>query len=237
MAIKINPKLDPKALKNEFQAKGRIQIKDFLTTKDAATLHDLVAGCQLYKFKYNEGDKEFWVDLGELNSMTDRRVRDMGNKIYNKAMDRDFQYSIYACGLNEDNFKNHKPLEVFKDVPSFFDGKDMKTFIKGLTGDDYHAASAEAIWHKPDSFQTTGNGYRKGEKRVFGFALDLSRDWDADWGGNRFFRGEKGEVEAVYPSAFNSLTVFKVPTRQSISTVTGYGRGLNLSISGWLNEK
>ena len=43
MAIKINPKLDPKALKNEFQAKGRIQIKDFLTTKDAATLHDLDA--------------------------------------------------------------------------------------------------------------------------------------------------------------------------------------------------
>lgn len=233
MAIKINPKLKPEALKQDFQTTGRLHIHDFLEPKDADTLHDLVAGCKLFKFKYNDGDKEVWVDPLELKSMPDPQMQDMVNKVFNSAMARNFQYTYYACPLSKETLKANQALSPFKEVVAFLGGKDLKAFIKALGGGDYKNASAEAIWHKTDSFQTTGDGQRKGENRLFGFSLDLSRDWDADWGGNRFFRGKKGEVEEVYPSAFNSLTLFKVPTRQSLATVTGYSKGLLLSISGW----
>lgn len=234
MAIKINSKLKTENLKKDFQAKGRIQVADFLDTKDADTLHDLVAGCKLYKFKYNEGEKETWVDPGEIKNMPETKLQDMGNKIYNAAMNRDFQYNHYSVPLTNEKLSAKEALAPFKDVMAFLNGKDMKAFIKGLAGEAYKDAIAEAIWHKTDSFQTTGDGSHKGENRVLGFSLDLSRDWDVDWGGNRLFRGKKGDVEDLYPSLFNSLTLFKVPQKQSLSLITGYSKGLRLSISGWL---
>lgn len=234
MAIKINSKLKTETLKKDFQAKGRIQIADFLDSKNADSLHDMVAGCQLYKFKYNDGDEEIWIDPVKLKNFPEPKLQEMGNTIFTNAMNRDFQYNYYACPLTEEKLSSKEALAPFKEVMAFLNSADMKAFIKALSGDSFKDASAEAIWHKTDSFQTTGEGTRKGEKRLFGFALDLSRDWDVDWGGNRFFREENGEIADLFPSLFNSLTLFRVPQKQSLSMITGYSKGLRLSISGWL---
>ncbi|MEE8296082.1 MAG: hypothetical protein V3R64_10255, partial [Sphingomonadales bacterium] len=148
MAIKINSKLKTETLKKDFQAKGRIQIADFLDRKNADSLHDMVAGCKLYKFKYNDGDEEIWVDPVKLKNFPEPKLQEMGNTIFTNAMNRDFQYNHYACPLTEEKLAAKEALAPFKDVMVFLGGKDMKAFIKVLTSESYKRASAEAIWHK-----------------------------------------------------------------------------------------
>lgn len=233
MALKINPALKKKDLASQFQAKSRLQVENFLDPKDAEKVFEMVNSCRHFKFKYNEGDKEVFVKPMELKGMTERRLREFGNRIFNTAQKGQFQYTYYSCPLSRETLSENQKLKPFGEVLDFLDGKDMQNFLKTVTGEKVTGANAEVQWFKTDSFQTTGDGLHRREKRVLGYALEMTKDWNEDAGGVRFFKSKNGEVEDFYIPKFNSLTLFKVPMKNSISYITGYATGLKLSISGW----
>lgn len=233
MALNIDAKHDPKALAKTFQETGRISIPNFLTPDDAEKLGETVAKCQLFKFKYNDGNKTVFVKPMDIREMSDRRTREMGNQIFNAAMSGAFQFAHYACPLDDENVLGRPKLEPFQEVVGFLSGKTMHDFLGAMTGEKLGSLQSEVQWHKTDSFQTTGDGRKKGENRALGFTLDVTRDWQADWGGLRLFKDTAGDITETIVPSFNRLTVFRVPMKQSISYVTGYAKGVMLSVSGW----
>lgn len=233
MSITLNKTLDAKKLAASFAKTKRLQIPNFLAPAAAENIHTILVQKTVWLLTFNDGDKTVWKDVKEFKTIVGRRLRTMINTIYGNATAGRFQYFRYARGLDEDPL-NIRPLNPgLTEMLQFLDSKTMTGFLTALTGKAVKDAATEAQWYRNDNFQTTGTGEVKGQKRVLGFALNLSKNWNADWGGNTLFSDAGGKIVETYVPQFNSLEVFEVPTAHSVSSVTGFAGEFRLSIAGY----
>ncbi|MGH8398608.1 MAG: 2OG-Fe(II) oxygenase family protein, partial [Gammaproteobacteria bacterium] len=63
--------------------------------------------------------------------------------------------------------------------------------------------------------------------------LNLTKDWQADWGGLLQFLGEDGKVVDTFFPSFNSLMLFQVPMWHHVSYVTPFAGHGRYAITGW----
>ncbi|MCH7806445.1 MAG: hypothetical protein IH995_04800 [Proteobacteria bacterium] len=232
MSITLNKNLDPKQLAKAYQEKERLQIPDFLEASEAGRLFEALTLKTPWQITYNDGQKAIWLDVKELETKIGRRIREMTNLIFGNAAKGDFQYIRYARLLKE-NQTGMRPLDpVLVEAYDFLNGKEMRGFIKAVTGKSIKKTDAEAHWYKNDNFQTRGTGAEMGNKRDIGFSLTLARNWSADWGGNTYFYDQDGNVGEVFVPQFNTLEIFEIPASYSISMVTHYAGDFRVSITG-----
>jgi Rps23 Pro-64 3,4-dihydroxylase Tpa1-like proline 4-hydroxylase len=64
--------------------------------------------------------------------------------------------------------------------------------------------------------------------------LNLTKDWRADWGGLLHFVNDNNVIEEVQVPSFNTLALFKVPTRHFVSYVSDYATAKRYAVTGWL---
>ena len=65
-----------------------------------------------------------------------------------------------------------------------------------MTGDDrIDLADAQASRYRPGHVLTAHNDVSPGKNRLYGYVLNFSRDWRADWGGNLVFYGDDGHIQ------------------------------------------
>ena len=107
-------------------------------------------------------------------------------------------------------------------------------FIRDFTGDrELMMVGAQATRYLPGEFLRTHDDRHEQEARRFAYVLNLSRDWEADWGGLLHFVDDAGGVSASYVPNFNSLSLFKVPARHHVGLVAPWARQPRLAITGW----
>lgn len=119
-----------------------------------------------------------------------------------------------------------------------FDSEATKGFVAGLTQRDCSGrATLAASWYQPGDHSLPHNDFMtyKEEQRRVAFIWNLTKEWQADWGGE-FFWCRTGK--SVMP-AFNSLLLFNV-ARESMHFVTmvaPHAKGKRLAVSGWWTGK
>lgn len=110
-------------------------------------------------------------------------------------------------------------------------------FARAVTGDDrIDLADGQASRYRPGHVLTAHNDVSPGKNRLYGYVLNFSRDWRADWGGNLVFLGPDGHIEHGWVPAFNALNLFVVPTRHAVTQVASFAAKDRLSIVGWLRS-
>jgi len=232
LLMTLNKNLDTKALAKAYKVNKRLQIPDFLETATADKIYQVLTTKTPWQFSYNDGKKALWQDPKEFEMKIGRRLREMTANIFEAAAGGKFQYVRFARPLGE-NQTGMKPLDpALVDVYDFLNGKEVKAFVKAVTGKTVKEADAEVHWYQNDHFQTCGNGTERGKKSGIGFSLNLAWDWTADWGGNTLFYDQTGNVEELFIPGYNSLEIFEIPTTHSISTVATYAPSHRLSITG-----
>ncbi len=119
----------------------------------------------------------------------------------------------------------------FLNSPAFID------FARAVTGDDrIDLADAQASRYRPGHVLTAHNDVSPGKNRLYGYVLNFSRDWRADWGGNLVFYGPDGNIQMGWSPAFNALNLFVVPTLHAVTEVASFAARDRLSIVGWLRS-
>lgn len=122
-------------------------------------------------------------------------------------------------------------------VVDFLNSADFIAFARAVTGDDrIDLADAQASRYRPGHVLTAHNDVSPGKNRLYGYVLNFSRDWRADWGGNLVFYGPDGHIEHGWVPAFNALNLFVVPTRHAVTQVASFAAKDRLSIVGWLRS-
>jgi len=122
-------------------------------------------------------------------------------------------------------------------VLDFLNTETFLGFIRTLTGDDrVDLCDAQASRYRPGHVLTAHNDVAAGKNRLFGYVLNFSRDWRADWGGNLVFYGPDGHIEHGWTPAFNALNLFVVPTRHAVTQVASFAPRDRLSIVGWVRS-
>ncbi|HET8817946.1 MAG TPA: 2OG-Fe(II) oxygenase family protein [Xanthomonadaceae bacterium] len=225
----INNDLDLAPWRRELLARGRVQVRDFLQPDAAARLHACLR------------DEVPWI-VGERNQ-PDRPAPAFGapdpalQDAYARAADGfHFAYDRYL--MVEALKAGRDPGLVLHSVLAFFNGPQFLEFIRWFGNDpSINMVGAQATRYRHGEFLRQHDDRHEDEGRRYAYVLNLSREWEADWGGLLQFVDARGNVIDTFVPRFNSLSLFKVPAGHIVTTVAPWAKEPRLAITGWWHAK
>lgn len=231
-ALKLNDALDAKALKKAFKNNERILIQNIMDEKAAEATHTSLRTDIKWDLFFLNGGQATVITDHELNTMTNRRIKEMYSSIYTYAREH-YQTMSYTFGLEVAHENNILPDLYLHKVHDFLNSEDVLKMVGDITGEKLVKTDMVAHWHKHDHFRTSFSNFDGMGKRKIAFSLDLSKNWSPDWGGFLQYYDEEENIVEGYKPTFNSLTLHKDPQKTSISYVTAFALQPRLTISGW----
>ncbi|MGV8940795.1 MAG: 2OG-Fe(II) oxygenase [Lysobacter sp.] len=228
----INNELDDERYRDLLAKHGRVQIPDFLQEEAADTLHNCLLN-QVPWLTAERGQPDRVVAEGGGEG---EKMRGM-DEVYARAGEG-FHF-IYDRYLMVEAMKyGRDPELVLHVVLAFFNSPEFLDFIRGFTGDpELDMVGAQATRYRPGQFLRNHNDQHVDERRRYAYVVNLSRDWQADWGGLLHFSDESGTPVDSYLPRFNSLSLFRVPMDHHVGIVAPWAAQPRLSITGWWHAR
>jgi len=237
MELELNDALDMEALAKEYAKKQRGQVKNFLKPQSAEQLYQCLREETPWGLVYNNDP--------QVIELTNEQVRQMGpadrQKIYREVYERakdDYQYlyyyypilTSYLSGKNREFFL-HRVLE-------FVNSEPVLNFVRKLTGiDDIIKGDGQATLYQQNTFLSLHYDVHSTEGWRCAYVINLTRDWNPNWGGYLQFFDENEDVEDALFPIFNAINIFTVPQPHSVSYVPLFADGSRFSITGWFRYK
>lgn len=233
----LNPELDRAALARAFARTGRLQVREVLVPEAAERVHESLAREVPWSFTYRLGGANVLKGPAELAAMgRDDKVR-MGQAILDSAQ-REFAFGFMTFPMVR-HFRagEHRELFVMRLLEALASPQFIG-FAREVTGDTrIGRVDAQATRYTAGHFLTLhDDADYEGEVRRCAYVLNLSRGWRAEWGGLLQFLDEDGSVAESFVPHFNSLSLFRVPTRHIVSYVAPYATAPRLSVTGWFTD-
>jgi Rps23 Pro-64 3,4-dihydroxylase Tpa1-like proline 4-hydroxylase len=228
----LNEHLDVAQLAAAFRARSRLQIHDILERDAARAIHACLANEVPWSFTYRVGGRNLLASPAELAAMNPHQRNDIGMRIIGQAREA-FTFAFMTYPMVR-NYRAGSPV-VLDRVFEALSGEPFLDFVRTVTGDaSIRGVDAQATRYTAGHFLTLHDDmdYEGGERR-YAYVLNFSDSWRAEWGGLLQFVDADGSVAESYVPHFNSLSLFKVPTRHIVSYVAPYAVRPRLAITGW----
>ena len=235
MTIQLNPSLDAAALARDYAVKKRLQLHDFLDPASARSvvdaLHELPWG-----LAYNDGATVHQVSPDRVAAMTDREGSQIMAGIQARARTQyQFLYAFFPT-LAAYISPTSPRFRIF-DFFEFLNSGPVLQFIRQLTGlDQIKWADAQATWYRPGHFLKGHTDEDPSTGRVAAYVMNLSSDWERDWGGFLQFFDSNDNIEQAFKPSFNTLNIFTIPQLHSVSMVSTYVQAERLAVTGWFRN-
>jgi len=229
----LNPALNIDNLAAEFRQKRRIQIHDVLLPEAAESLCQCLEHEVPWGVAYIDGEDSALLTADKLADYTQEDWMNLNNKVQARAVDKyQFIYNSYMMVTaykekRDPNLLLHTMLEYINSAP-FLDFMRKVTGIANIMKTD-----AQATRYIPGHFLKRHNDKAVGQYREIAYVLNLTRKWQADWGGLLQFLDDDGKVTDTFLPAFNSLSLFQVPMWHHVSYVAAFVPYGRYAITGW----
>jgi SM-20-related protein len=130
------------------------------------------------------------------------------------------------------------PHLVVQSALKIFNSPPFLAFIRDFTGDrELMMVGAQATRYLPGQFLRMHDDRHDDEARRYAYVLNLSRDWEPDWGGLLHFVEDDGSQREAFVPRFNTLSLFKVPKKHFVGVVAPWAQQPRLAITGWWHAK
>ena len=229
----ISNDLDIAPFRKRLHEAGRVQIPGFLQEVLAQRLHD----CLAHEVPWQpalRSDKPLPVDLASADS--DEARERLLRATYQRALD-DFEFVFDRYRMIEARRDGLDPGLVLHVVVDFLNSPQFIAFAQKLTGDPaIRMVSAIAARYRPGHFLKMHNDKSGEEDRAFAYVINLSHDWQADWGGLLQFPDEGQDVVETFTPHWNSLSLFRVPQMHQVSLLAPWAKENRYSITGWFRR-
>jgi Rps23 Pro-64 3,4-dihydroxylase Tpa1-like proline 4-hydroxylase len=229
----LNPALDLDALARVYRAKNRIQIRDVLQPQPAEDLHQILMHQTPWKLVYHENGQTTVLSPEEMQRLSSQDRAQRIQNVYTKARDNfGFIYQAFLMAENyqEKNYPGHPLHAVFE----FINSAPFVEMVKKVSGiDTIRGADGQATLYVPGHFLNTHSDKILGHNRRVAYVLNMSRDWNPDWGGLLQFYDDERSVEQVIVPRFNSLSLFTVPQEHAVTAIAPYAPAGRFAITGW----
>ena len=225
----ISNELDIEPYRQTLARQGRVQIRDFLQP-DAA---ERLATCLRHDVPWSTAER----GLPDTPPWTGDTLRERMPAAYRTAASG-FHY-VYDRYLMVEALKaGRDPQLPLHTVLRFFNSPPFLDFIRDFSGDrELGMVGAQATRYLPGQFLRTHDDRHEEEGRRYAYVLNLSRQWEADWGGLLHFVDDDGAARDAFVPRWNSLSLFKVPARHYVGVVAPWALEPRLAITGWWHAK
>jgi SM-20-related protein len=232
LPLALNPALDVRVLAAEYAALGRVRIHSLLAEDAARLLHaDIIR---------RDDWRQMFVGTGGVVEL-DREARSAMALDAAAAIDRDvheraslgFQYRYEGLRVPApEELAPDNSLAVFADFMASADVLDFLQRVMGCSTVTFGEGMATA--YAAGDFLTCHDDAVPGRNRLAAFVLGMTPQWRPEWGGLLLFHNDDdSQAQALVPR-FNTLDLFAVPRRHSVSYVTASALGRRLALTGWL---
>jgi SM-20-related protein len=145
-----------------------------------------------------------------------------------------YQYLYAYFPILTAYFSPSSPRFRIFDFYEFINSPPVLDFARRLTGlERIRWADGQATWYKPGHFLKAHTDEEAATGRVAAYVMNLSREWERDWGGFLQFFDSGDNVEEAFKPSFNTLNIFTIPQLHSVSMVATYVKAERLAVTGW----
>lgn len=216
------------AIRKDFAQRGYTRIENALEPSCATRVAEAIIRETEWELCYLSGDGPVFITHAELQDYTPERSARLNNDIFTRARS-DFSYFYYRSALAGNN--NPRLIE-FHD---FLRGGNFLGFARYLTDDlTIHTINGQLTCYRPACFLRRHNDTTTKEHRIAAYVFGFTPQWEADWGGLLHIQDEKFNIIDTHKPAFNTLTIFRVPTWHFVSQVANYAQGARYTVTGWI---
>jgi Rps23 Pro-64 3,4-dihydroxylase Tpa1-like proline 4-hydroxylase len=113
----------------------------------------------------------------------------------------------------------------------------MLDMLRTVTG--YHELAftdGHATSYGPGDFLTGHDDDVPGKDRLAAYVFGVTPAWRPEWGGLLLFHGPDDSTVSGNVPRFNTLDLFSVPQRHSVSIVTPSATRRRYAVTGWLRK-
>ncbi len=218
-----------------FTRDGRIRIPDFLPREAAEALHAFLQAAPWWR-TFNQGERTWDLGPESIEVLTPEQAAQLEQAIHQGAR-KGFQYVYETVRVSEQSsersergFPVDRLLEAMNSAPAI-------EMWRELTGDpDVALVDGQATRYLPGHFLTRHDDDVEGKNRVAAYVLNLSPEWQPEWGGLLQFHDATGEVTGAMVPGFNVLNLFRVPQSHSVSIVAPFAPAPRYSVTGWIRR-
>ena len=229
----LNPELNLTALADGFTQKRRVQIPNLLLPDVAERLYQCLEHEVPWGFAYIDGETSTILKADKLAAFAPTDWADLSAKVHARALHKyQFAYSSYMMitaykEQRDPDLLLHRVVE-FINSPPFLDLIRTVTGVRNII-----KADAQATRYIPGHFLKKHNDLVATQGREVAYVINLTKEWQADWGGLLQFMDEQGRITETFMPAFNSLSLFQVPMWHHVSYVPPYAARSRYAITGW----
>jgi len=232
MTIKLNPALQFAALTRDYGMKNRLQIPEFLDPASARQVHESLDELP-WGMAYNVGQVMHQLSPEQVAGMNDQEADEITAGIQERAQTQ-FQYLYAYSPIFQAYMMPTSPRYRIFDFIEFLNSPAILDFIRAMTGiDQIRWADAQATWYRPGHFLRAHDDSDPIRGRVVAYVMNLTPEWDRDWGGLLQFFDDRDNVEQGLKPSFNTFNIFTVPKLHSVSMVSTYVTAKRLAVTGW----
>ena len=233
MTLRINKNLQTSVLAQKFKSQNRIHIANFFQQQDAYKLSDYVKAISEWNLSLNSAEKHFDVTHEHRKSVQPDFYQQLTASVGRDAIEG-FQYFFENYAVY-DAYYNNKCPEPLARMFEFLNSEPFIACMREITGlNNIQFADAQLTKYAKGHFLTEHDDNVAGKNRLVAYVLNLSPVWRAEWGGLLMFHDHNNHIEQAFTPAFNSLNLFAVPQRHSVSQVASYVTASRYSVTGWL---
>ena len=235
----IDPQFEPAPWRARLQRDRRVQVRNFLQPDLAERLRACLQTEVPWTLALRDADGARTIDhaayaampapaLAALLEATAAGARIDGREAgFRFAYDSYMMVTAYKQG-RDPGLLLHRVLELFN-TPEYV------ALMQSLTGDArVRRVNAQATRYRSGHFLRWHTDIDSTEGRLYAYVLNLSRDWQADWGGLLQFIDDDGGVLDTLLPRWNTLSLFAVPAGHAVSLVAPWAGDDRLAITGWL---
>lgn len=237
----INDRIDLAHWRERLQREGRVQIADYLQPAAAERLRQCLEQEVPWTLALRDGTGARTIDHAAYAAM-DEGVRAAllaqtaaGARTGDEVGGGEFRFAYDSYMMVTAYQQGRDPGLVLHRVLELFNSPDYIAFVRELTGDArIRRANAQATRYQPGHFLRYHTDEEHSEGRLYAYVLNLSRHWQADWGGLLQFIDADGQVLDTFLPRWNTLSLFAVPAGHAVSLVAPWAQRDRLAITGWL---
>jgi SM-20-related protein len=234
----INPGLDLPFWREQLQRNGRVQVASYLQPDAAERLRTCLAEEVPWTLALRDAQGARTIDHATYAALTDGQAQRLFADTAASARDADgdgFRFAYDSYMMVRAYQEGRDPGLLLHRVLELFNLPDYLAFARHLTGDTrIRRVNAQATRYRPGQFLRHHTDEEGDEGRLYAYVLNLSRGWQADWGGLLQFIGSDGRVQDTFLPVWNTLSLFTVPAGHAVSLVAPWASDDRLSITGWM---
>lgn len=231
----LDPAIDIVHCRALLQRDGRIQVERYLQLAAAERLHRCLAEEVPWTLALRDGQVSRTIGHAGYAAMSDAAREALYARTADGARGGEYRFAYDSYMMVTAYKEGRDPELLLHRVLELFNSPQYLAFARALTGDArIRRVNAQATCYRRGQFLRYHNDFDEKEGRLYAYVLNLSRDWQADWGGLLQFIDGDGRVQDTFLPRWNTLSLFRVPAGHAVSLVAPWAECERYAITGWM---